>query len=75
MQSLSRYFAPGGDLSAALKQQKGLLAEETVLDWFAQMCLGLKHIHDRKIVHRLSLYVHHCCRPSLMKEFRLSSRC
>jgi NIMA (never in mitosis gene a)-related kinase len=23
-----------------------------VLDWFRQICLGLKYIHDRKIIHR-----------------------
>jgi NIMA (never in mitosis gene a)-related kinase 1/4/5 len=23
-----------------------------VLDWFTQICLGLKYIHDRKIIHR-----------------------
>jgi NIMA (never in mitosis gene a)-related kinase len=22
------------------------------LDWFTQICLGMKHIHDRKIIHR-----------------------
>ena len=23
-----------------------------MLEWFTQICLGLKHIHDRKILHR-----------------------
>jgi serine/threonine protein kinase len=23
-----------------------------VLDWLVQICLGLKHVHDRKILHR-----------------------
>lgn len=23
-----------------------------VLDYFVQICLGLKHVHDRKILHR-----------------------
>ena len=23
-----------------------------ILDWFVQMCLAIKHIHDRKILHR-----------------------
>lgn len=23
-----------------------------MLDWFTQICLGLKYIHDRKIIHR-----------------------
>ena len=26
--------------------------EETILSWFTQICLALKHIHDRKILHR-----------------------
>ena len=36
-----------------LKDRKGkLMAEDAIIDWFVQMCLGLKHIHDRKILHR-----------------------
>ncbi|XP_016114620.1 serine/threonine-protein kinase Nek5-like [Sinocyclocheilus grahami] len=23
-----------------------------IVDWFVQICLGLKHIHDRKVLHR-----------------------
>lgn len=23
-----------------------------ILNWFVQICLGLKHVHDRKILHR-----------------------
>ena len=23
-----------------------------MLNWFVQICLGLKHVHDRKILHR-----------------------
>lgn len=26
--------------------------ENQILDWFTQICLGLKHVHDRKILHR-----------------------
>lgn len=26
--------------------------ETTNLEWFTQMCLAVKHIHDRKIIHR-----------------------
>lgn len=26
--------------------------EELVLSWFTQICLALKHCHDRKILHR-----------------------
>jgi len=26
--------------------------ENQILDWFTQICLALKHVHDRKIIHR-----------------------
>jgi serine/threonine protein kinase len=26
--------------------------EDQILDWFVQICLALKHVHDRKILHR-----------------------
>jgi serine/threonine protein kinase len=50
-------FADGGDLYARLQQQRRyhppqLLTENQVLDWFVQLCLALKHVHDRKILHR-----------------------
>eukprot|EP00899_Mesostigma_viride_P027352 jgi/Mesvir1/7801/Mv11743-RA.1 len=41
-----------GDLSEYLNKQTTLLKEDRVLDLFAQLCLGLKHVHDRKILHR-----------------------
>ncbi|CAG9466562.1 unnamed protein product [Pedinophyceae sp. YPF-701] len=42
-----------GDLYAILKKRRGaLLPEETILDWFVQICLAIKHVHDRKILHR-----------------------
>lgn len=42
-----------GDLSVALKERKGKpLAEDAIMDWFAQICLGLKHMHDRHVMHR-----------------------
>lgn len=46
-------YAEGGDLQTALKSRKGkYLSENQILDWFTQICLGIKHIHDRKIIHR-----------------------
>lgn len=45
--------AAAGDIYAILQKRRSqLLSEETILDWFVQMCLGLKHVHDRKILHR-----------------------
>lgn len=43
----------GGDLQNRMKEQRGKnFSEAQVLEWFTQICLGLKHIHDRKILHR-----------------------
>ena len=45
--------AHAGDLANALKKRNGAsLPEAVLLDWFVQLCLGLKHVHDRKILHR-----------------------
>lgn len=46
-------FADGGDLAKYLEARRGkLLSEETVLNIFVQISLALKHVHDRKILHR-----------------------
>jgi NIMA (never in mitosis gene a)-related kinase len=46
-------FADGGDLFAQVQRvKKEHFKEERVLSWFVQICLALKHIHDRKILHR-----------------------
>ena len=46
-------FAEGGDLSGRIKAQSGRpFTEDVILDWFVQLCLALKHVHDRKILHR-----------------------
>ena len=45
-------YADGGDLQQCLKAQKKYLSEEQILDWFTQICLAIKHVHDRKILHR-----------------------
>ena len=45
-------YADGGDLSEAIKQQEGLFSEDQILDWFTQIALAIKHIHDRKVLHR-----------------------
>jgi flagellar biosynthesis GTPase FlhF len=47
------HFADGGDLESRIKARRGqLFSESEILDWFVQMTLALKHIHDRKILHR-----------------------
>ena len=55
-------FANGGDLQGSIKakykdreKNGGALQywdENHVLNWFTQICLALKHVHDRKILHR-----------------------
>ncbi|KAL2076555.1 hypothetical protein ACEWY4_027849 [Coilia grayii] len=46
-------YCEGGDLFKKINSQKGVLfPEEQILDWLVQICLALKHVHDRKILHR-----------------------
>ncbi|XP_066239825.1 serine/threonine-protein kinase Nek5 [Saccopteryx leptura] len=46
-------YCDGGDLMKRINRQRGVLfTEDQILSWFVQISLGLKHIHDRKILHR-----------------------
>ncbi|VDD75441.1 unnamed protein product [Mesocestoides corti] len=46
-------FCDGGDLYSKINSQNGVLfAENVILDWFVQIALAVKHIHDRMILHR-----------------------
>ncbi|XP_076858156.1 serine/threonine-protein kinase Nek5 isoform X3 [Brachyhypopomus gauderio] len=46
-------FCDGGDLMKRITMRRGQpFTEEQIVDWFVQICLGLKHIHDRKVLHR-----------------------
>ncbi|XP_040281999.1 serine/threonine-protein kinase Nek5 isoform X7 [Bufo bufo] len=46
-------YCDGGDLMKRIDQQRGVLFnEDQILNWFVQISLGLKHIHDRKVLHR-----------------------
>eukprot|EP00698_Gefionella_okellyi_P005407 TRINITY_DN14959_c0_g1_i1.p1 TRINITY_DN14959_c0_g1~~TRINITY_DN14959_c0_g1_i1.p1 ORF type:complete len:738 (-),score=146.49 TRINITY_DN14959_c0_g1_i1:113-2326(-) len=46
-------YCEGGDLYARIKAQQGVyFTEKQILEWFVQMCLALKFVHDRKILHR-----------------------
>ena len=57
----SSLSAVAGDLSGIIGKQQGqLLPENVILDWFSQLCLGLAHIHSRKIVHRYAMVFQLC---------------
>ncbi|NXQ91769.1 NEK5 kinase, partial [Nyctibius grandis] len=46
-------YCDGGDLMERINMQHGVLFDEDqILSWFVQISLGLKHIHDKKILHR-----------------------
>ena len=48
-------YADGGDLQAKINERKktnNYFDENTLLDWFIQLCLALKYIHDKNILHR-----------------------
>ena len=48
-------FIDGGDLNLKVAERvlnKDYINEEQILNWFTQVCLALKHCHDRKIIHR-----------------------
>ncbi|XP_048837855.1 serine/threonine-protein kinase Nek3 [Brienomyrus brachyistius] len=46
-------YCAGGDLLHRIKQQKNTpFPPEMILSWFAQMCVGTKHVHDQRVLHR-----------------------
>ncbi|NXX30888.1 NEK3 kinase, partial [Nicator chloris] len=46
-------YCDDGDLMQKIKLQGGnLFPEDTILHWFVQMCLAVKHIHDKRVLHR-----------------------
>ena len=48
-------YADGGDLSEKIKERKnknGNFTESEILDYFTQICLAIRHIHEKKIIHR-----------------------
>ena len=46
-------YADGGDFDTLIKQRSGKAwSEDIIIDYFVQMCLAIKYLHDRKIVHR-----------------------
>ena len=46
-------YADGGDLALLIKNRRGrYMSESQVLQIFVQISLAMKHVHDRKILHR-----------------------
>jgi NIMA (never in mitosis gene a)-related kinase len=48
-------YCEGGDLYTKIREhaQNGqYFSEDIILNWFVQICLALKHVHDHKILHR-----------------------
>ncbi|NXR59155.1 NEK3 kinase, partial [Rhadina sibilatrix] len=46
-------YCDDGDLMQKIKHQGGnLFPEDTILHWFVQMCLAVKYIHDKRVLHR-----------------------
>lgn len=46
-------YCDGGDLHSRIEGQRGILfSEDQIIDWFVQITLALKHVHDRKVLHR-----------------------
>ena len=48
-------YADGGDLAGRIKEAAEAqqpFSEWQVLHWFGQLCLGLQHMHGRRILHR-----------------------
>ncbi|XP_069061551.1 serine/threonine-protein kinase Nek3-like isoform X2 [Pleurodeles waltl] len=46
-------YCDGGDLLQAIKKQRGnLFPEKKILHWFVQLCMGVQHIHNKRVLHR-----------------------
>lgn len=46
-------YADGGDVATLIHDRNGKpWNEDIIIDYFVQMCLAVKYLHDRKIVHR-----------------------
>lgn len=45
-------YADDGDLFKKISKAPGPIPEQTIWNWFIQICLGLRYIHEHKIIHR-----------------------
>ena len=53
MQMVYSFYLLGGDLLTQINMAKGHYIEEKhILTWFIQILLALKHVHDKRVLHR-----------------------
>ena len=48
-------YADDGDLETKIREKRDTnqqFTEDEILNYFTQICLAVKHCHDRKILHR-----------------------
>ena len=45
-------YADAGDLNHRIRAQRRPFTEQQVLNYFTQLALAIKHLHDRKCLHR-----------------------
>lgn len=48
-------YCPKGDLKTLISKRRekhDYFDEKQILTWFVQVALGVKHIHENKIIHR-----------------------
>ena len=51
--SIVMEYCAGGDMYQKITAARGRhFSENQIIDWFIQLCLALKHIHSKRILHR-----------------------
>ena len=45
-------YADAGDLNGRIRAQRRPFSESVIVGYFCQLCLAIKHLHDRKCLHR-----------------------
>ena len=44
-------YEEGGNLKEKIEEKK-VIEENKIIDWFIEICEGIKYIHNKKIIHR-----------------------